>query len=113
MTIEDMLYVYRNILKLTSGAEFDGLRRSQDHDGNTPLHLALKINNFAAAKFLLLWCIESEARQEMNIIDNNGHSVSNLLESLAADDTPYVVSTPLHCPPGPFQHNNYPLSISI
>lgn len=88
MTTEDMLYVYTNILKLTR-AEFDGFRSSQDHDGNTPLHFALKTKNFAAAKFLLLWCIKSEAKQETNIINNEGHSILELLKSLA-DDNPRV-----------------------
>lgn len=114
MTVEDMLYVYTNILVLTSeakvdgcqgpvlmplgkyedlrkltGAEFDALRSSQDHQGNTPLHSALDNNNFGAAKFLLHWCLRSELMHEMSIINNKGQSVLNLLE-LLDNNTPYV-----------------------
>ncbi|KAJ8446721.1 hypothetical protein Cgig2_002883 [Carnegiea gigantea] len=114
MTVEDMLYVYTNILVLTSeakvdgcqgpvlmplgkykdlrkltGAEFDSLRSSQDHEGNTPLHSALDNNNFGAAKFLLHWCLRSELMHEMSIINNKGQSVLNLLE-LLDNNTPYV-----------------------
>ncbi|KAJ8446719.1 hypothetical protein Cgig2_002881 [Carnegiea gigantea] len=115
MTAEDMLYVYTNILVLTSeakvdgchgpvlmplgkyedlrkftGAEFDALRSSQDHEGNTPLHSALDNNNFGAAKFLLHWCLRSELMHEMSIINNKGQAVLNLLE-LLDNNTPYVV----------------------
>jgi len=115
-TVEDMLYVYTNILVLTSeaevdgcqgpvltplrnykdlrkltGGEFDALRSSQDHDGNTPLHAALNNRNFGAAKFLLHWCVRSEVMQEMSIINNNGQSIFNLLE-LLEDDASCMVS---------------------
>lgn len=115
MTVEDMLYVYTNILVLTSeaevdgcqgpvlmpldkykdlrkltGAEFDALRSSQDHEGNTPLHSALDNNNFGAAKFLLHWCLRSELMHEMSIINKKGQSVLNLLE-LLDNETPYVM----------------------
>ena len=117
MTVEDMLYVYTNILILTSeaevdgcqgpvltllrkykdlhkltGSEFDTLRSSQDHDGNTPLHSALDKKDFGAAKFLLHWCVRSEAMQEMNIINNKGQPALNLLE-LLNDNASYVIST--------------------
>ncbi|KAJ8425722.1 hypothetical protein Cgig2_015870 [Carnegiea gigantea] len=66
MTVEDMLYVYTNILALTSEAEVDSCQG--------PILMPLGT---------------SEVMQEMNITNNKGQSVSNLLE-LLGDDTSNV-----------------------
>ncbi|XP_021848051.1 uncharacterized protein [Spinacia oleracea] len=77
----DMFYAFESILPLLT----KDLRSAQDCDGNTPLHFALIERNFAAAKFLLLCCIEAQVRTELTITNNMGHSVLDLLAALAAD----------------------------
>ncbi|KMT01618.1 hypothetical protein BVRB_9g216120 [Beta vulgaris subsp. vulgaris] len=63
----------------------DRLRAAQDGDGNTPLHLALKTENFITAKFLMQKCLQSKTREELTIINNDGCSIFSLIAILRAN----------------------------
>lgn len=63
----------------------DSLRAAQDGDGNTPLHLALKTENFITAKFLMQKCLQSKTREELTIINNDGCSIFSLIATLRAN----------------------------
>lgn len=77
----DMFYAFESIMPILTT---EGFWSTQDYDGNTPLHFALKGKNFAAAKFLLLCCIEAQVRTELTITNNEGHSVLDLVATVAS-----------------------------
>lgn len=78
---KDILPVWKDFLK---PSEVDKLRTAQDDDGNTPLHLAILNAEFTKTKFFIELCLQSETKRELDIVNNDGHSIFDLLSSKAA-----------------------------
>ncbi|KMS97942.1 hypothetical protein BVRB_4g097260 [Beta vulgaris subsp. vulgaris] len=68
--------------------EVDLQRLVQDNDGNTPLHYAIKTGNSIVAIVLTQRCLESRTRAELDLVNKEGATVSDLL---AAHDVPNEV----------------------
>lgn len=75
---EDIMPLLKKFIELPG---VDGFRVAQDEDGNTPLHLAILNGDVATTKFLMELCLQSEAKQELTIVNKDGHSIFNLLSS--------------------------------
>lgn len=61
--------------------EADAQRLVLDHEGNTPLHYAIKSGNSIAAEIFTRRCLETEEQSELILLNNDGETVLNLLAS--------------------------------
>uniref|UniRef100_A0A803KPP3 Uncharacterized protein n=1 Tax=Chenopodium quinoa TaxID=63459 RepID=A0A803KPP3_CHEQI len=78
--LRDILPVWKDFFK---HSEVDSLRIVQNEDGNTPLHLAIIDADHTKAKFLMEVCLQSTNKQELDIVNNDGHTVFDLLSTRA------------------------------
>lgn len=78
--IKDILPVWNEFFKHPG---VDDLRIEQNVDGNTPLHLSIIDGDFTKAKFLMEKCLQSKNKRELDIVNNDGHSVFDLVSSRA------------------------------
>ncbi|KAL2942501.1 Ankyrin repeat-containing protein ITN1, partial [Bienertia sinuspersici] len=78
--VKDVLPVWKDFYKQS---EIDDLRIAQNEDGNTPLHLTIIDADFIKVKFLMEICHQSHDKRELTIVNNDGHTVFDLLTSQA------------------------------
>lgn len=78
--LKDVVPIWMDLFKY---GEVDELRSVQNEDGNTPLHLAIIDAAFIKAKFLIEMCLKSDNQAELDIFNNDGFTVFDLLASRA------------------------------